>query len=65
LDTQIEADRLGTAITRMFDASAPPPLLENELALRELLHVAAYIDGLCKDFEKPTVKQHLAATRDA
>jgi site-specific recombinase XerD len=29
----------------------------------EPLHVAAYIEELGKDFEKPTVKQHLAATR--
>ena len=29
----------------------------------ELLHVAAYIEVLGEDFEKPTVKQHLAAVR--
>src|SRR5271163_5248229 len=29
----------------------------------EPMHVAAYIRGLGKDFEKPTVKQHLAAIR--
>jgi site-specific recombinase XerD len=29
----------------------------------ELLHVAAYIEALQKDFEKPSVKQHLAAIR--
>jgi site-specific recombinase XerC len=29
----------------------------------EPLHVAAYIETLGKDFEKPTVKQHLAAIR--
>jgi site-specific recombinase XerD len=29
----------------------------------EPLHVAAYIEALSKDFEKPTVKQHLAAIR--
>jgi site-specific recombinase XerD len=29
----------------------------------EPLHVAAYIEALGKDFEKPTVKQHLAAIR--
>jgi site-specific recombinase XerC len=29
----------------------------------EPLHVAAYIEALDKDFEKPTVKQHLAAIR--
>ena len=27
------------------------------------LHVAAYIRALGKDFEKPSVKQHLAAIR--
>src|SRR5580704_14816063 len=34
-----------------------------ELADVEPMHVAAYIRGLAKDFEKPTVKQHLAAIR--
>jgi site-specific recombinase XerD len=34
-----------------------------QLADIEPLHVAAYIEGLGKDFEKPTVKQHLAAIR--
>jgi site-specific recombinase XerD len=34
-----------------------------QLADIELLHVAAYIEVLGKDFEKPTVKQHLAAIR--
>src|SRR5271170_8330454 len=34
-----------------------------ELADIEPMHVAAYICGLGKDFEKPTVKQHLAAIR--
>jgi site-specific recombinase XerD len=29
----------------------------------EPLHVAAYIEAMGKDFEKPTVKQHLAAIR--
>ena len=29
----------------------------------EPLHVAAYIEGLQKDYEKPSVKQHLAAIR--
>jgi integrase/recombinase XerD len=29
----------------------------------EPLHVVAYIEALGKDFEKPTVKQHLAAIR--
>jgi integrase/recombinase XerC len=31
-----------------------------QLADIEPLHVAAYIEALGKDFEKPTVKQHLA-----
>jgi hypothetical protein len=30
-----------------------------EIADIEPLHVAAYIEALGKDFEKPTVKQHL------
>ena len=34
-----------------------------ELADIEPLHVAAYIEGLLHDYEKPTVKQHLAAIR--
>ena len=34
-----------------------------QLAGIEPLHVAAYIEALGKDFEKPTVKQHLAAIR--
>jgi len=34
-----------------------------ELADIEPLHVAAYIEALGKNFEKPTVKQHLAAIR--
>ena len=29
----------------------------------EPLHVAAYVEGLQKDYEKPSVKQHLAAIR--
>ncbi len=29
----------------------------------EPLHVATYVEGLGKEFEKPTVKQHLAAIR--
>lgn len=35
----------------------------DELALIEPLHVAAYVEQLGHDFEKPTVKQHLAAVR--
>jgi len=34
-----------------------------QLADIEPLHVAAYIEALGKNFEKPTVKQHLAAIR--
>jgi len=34
-----------------------------ELTDIEPMHVAGYIRGLGKDFEKPTVKQHLAAIR--
>jgi site-specific recombinase XerD len=34
-----------------------------QLADIEPLHVATYIEALGKDFEKPTVKQHLAAIR--
>jgi site-specific recombinase XerC len=34
-----------------------------ELVDIEPMHVAAYIRGSAKDFEKPTVKQHLAAIR--
>ena len=35
----------------------------DELTLIEPLHVAAYVEQLGRDFEKPTVKQHLAAVR--
>jgi integrase/recombinase XerD len=35
----------------------------DELVAIEPMHVAAYIRDLGKDFEKPTVKQHLAAIR--
>ena len=34
-----------------------------EIADIEPLYVAAYIEALGQDFEKPTVKQHLAAIR--
>jgi len=34
-----------------------------EIADIEPLHVAAYVEALGKDFQKPTVKQHLAAIR--
>jgi integrase/recombinase XerD len=35
----------------------------DELVAIEPMHVAAYIRSLSKDFERPTVKQHLAAIR--
>jgi hypothetical protein len=35
----------------------------DELTVIEPMHVAAYIRGLGKEFEKPMVKQHLAAVR--
>src|SRR5208282_6356771 len=35
----------------------------DELVAIEPMHVAAYIRALGRDFEKPTVKQHLAAIR--
>ena len=34
-----------------------------EIADIEPLHVAAHVEAMAKDFEKPTVKQHLAAIR--
>ncbi len=34
-----------------------------EIADIEPRHVAAYVEALGEDFEKPTVKQHLAAIR--
>jgi site-specific recombinase XerD len=34
-----------------------------EIADIEPLHVAAYVEALGQDFEKPTIKQHLAAIR--
>jgi site-specific recombinase XerC len=34
-----------------------------QLADIEPLHVAAYVEGLQRDYEKPSVKQHLAAIR--
>ena len=34
-----------------------------EIADIEPLHVAAYVEAMVQDFEKPTVKQHLAAIR--
>jgi site-specific recombinase XerC len=35
----------------------------NELVAIEPMHVAAYVRSLGRNFEKPTVKQHLAAIR--
>jgi len=47
---------------RRFFASCEAKGLD-ELVAIEPMHVAAYIRALGKDFEKPTVKQHLAAIR--
>jgi site-specific recombinase XerD len=49
------------AVMRFFDWCDRNKL--GALADIEPLHVAAYIEGLGKDFAKPTVKQHLAAIR--
>jgi len=49
------------AVLRFFDWCDRNKL--GQLADIEPLHVAAYIEGLGKDFAKPTVKQHLAAIR--
>ncbi len=48
---------------RRFFAWCDPRADISELADVEPMHVAAYIRGLGKEFEKPTVKQHLAAIR--
>src|SRR5271167_4370313 len=48
---------------RRFFAWCDPREDIAELADIEPMHVAAYIRALGKDFEKPTVKQHLAAIR--
>jgi site-specific recombinase XerD len=48
---------------RRFFAWCDPRQDIEELADIEPMHVAAYIRGLGKEFEKPTVKQHLAAVR--
>ena len=48
---------------RRFFAWCDPRTGFDELADIEPMHVAAYIRALGKDFEKPTVKQHLAAIR--
>ena len=49
------------AVTRFFAWCEQHQL--GQLVDIEPLHVAAYIEALGKDFEKPTVKQHLAAIR--
>jgi site-specific recombinase XerD len=49
------------AVTRFFAWCEHHRL--GQLADIEPLHVAAYIEALGVDFEKPTVKQHLAAIR--
>ena len=49
------------AVARFFDWCDRHKL--GQLADIEPLYVAAYIEALGKDFEKPTVKQHLAAIR--
>jgi site-specific recombinase XerD len=48
---------------RRFFASCDRRKDIEELADIEPMHVAAYIRGLGREFEKPTVKQHLAAIR--
>jgi len=49
------------AVTRFFAWCDRHKL--GQLVDIEPLHVAAYVEALGKDFEKPTVKQHLAAIR--
>jgi integrase/recombinase XerD len=49
------------ACRRFFDWCEHKGL--DELVAIEPMHVAAYIRGLAKEFEKPTVKQHLASIR--
>ncbi len=49
------------ACRRFFDWCERKAL--DELVAIEPMHVAAYVRGLSTDFEKPTVKQHLAAIR--
>ena len=49
------------ACVRFFDWCDEHKL--GALADIEPLHVAAYIEALGKEFDKPTVKQHLAAIR--
>jgi site-specific recombinase XerD len=50
-----------TAVSRFFAWCEQNQI--GQLADIEPLHVAAYIEAIGKDFEKPTVKQHLAAIR--
>ena len=50
-----------TAVSRFFGRCEQNKI--GHLADIEPLHVAAYIEALGLDFEKPTVKQHLAAIR--
>src|SRR5689334_6210414 len=50
-----------TAVGRFFSWCEQNQI--GQLADIEPLHVAAYIEALGQDFEKPTVKQHLAAIR--
>jgi len=50
-----------TAVSRFF--AWCDQLQISQLADIEPLHVAAYIEDLGRHFEKPTVKQHLAAIR--
>jgi integrase/recombinase XerD len=49
------------AVYRFFDWCESAKI--DSLADIEPLHVAAYIEVLLRDYEKPTVKQHLAAIR--
>jgi site-specific recombinase XerD len=50
-----------TAVSRFFGWCEQHRI--GQLADIEPLHVAAYVEDLGRHFEKPTVKQHLAATR--
>lgn len=49
------------AAVRFFDWCDQHQL--GELADIEPLHIAAYVEAMTRDFEKPSVKQHLAAIR--
>jgi site-specific recombinase XerD len=50
-----------TAVSRFFASCEQNQI--GQLADIEPLHVAAYIEALGQDFEKPTVKQHVAGIR--